>query len=126
MGRFLGVDPPDLRGVAVEAVRAAGTTKAVAIMTGRSPKTVEKWRAGETEMSASALLKLMLRSREAARVLLQGLGFNDAQMDAEQARLLDELVEIRAHRAAEGRPEGVALRIAARALAGAKTLTSDP
>lgn len=68
---------------------------------------------------ASAILRLMMKSRDAARVLFEKMGFDDAQMDREQAELLDKLAELRARRASQVAPEGVAALVADRSLESA-------
>lgn len=125
MGDFRDSEYPDLGQSVSDAIRAAGSAKEVGRLLGRSWRTVQKWQAAETEPPASAILRLMMRSRGAATLLLDRMGFTDAAMDGEQAELVDRLARLRAQRVAAGKTEGNALARAGAALARAEGLKPD-
>lgn len=113
--------------VIAKAIRDAGSAKAVARMTDTPPRTVERWRTGESTPSASVLLRLMSKSREIAQTILAATGLTTEWLDAEEARLLAELISLRAQRGRNGAttPENSADRLsdAAERLAVGRTLS---
>jgi transcriptional regulator with XRE-family HTH domain len=85
----------------IEALRAAGPVKEVARAIGRSPRTVERWRQGYGEPSASVMFAIMRWSRKAASTCLQQ--FTTDYMDAEEARLRAELTALGAMRGGDAK-----------------------
>jgi hypothetical protein len=83
-------------------IREAGSAKAIGRMTDTSPRTVERWRTGESTPSASILMMLISRSREIAQTVLTATGLTNEWLDAEEARLLAELMNLRAQRGRNG------------------------
>jgi hypothetical protein len=119
------------------ACRQAGTAKEVARMTGRSPRTVERWQRGEAEPPASVIVTLMRTSREFAQTILAATGLTNEAMDAEEDRLIAELIALRVRRRADAQdpaPDGAsggadgigdrALALAAGALSVSRLLRS--
>lgn len=88
--------------VIAKAIRDAGSAKAVGLIADASPRTVERWRTGESTPSASILLILMSKSRAIAQTILAATGLTNEWLDAEEARLLAELITLRAKRGRNG------------------------
>lgn len=97
------------------AFREAGSTKQVARLTGKSPQMVGRYQRGESEPPAGVVFRLMARSRKAADTILMALGLTDEAMNAREAELLRELIELRIKRRGDAEKTGAVDRVADRA-----------
>lgn len=86
------------------ALAMAGTAKALARDAGVHHVTAQRWQRGDSEPSASSLLRLMARRRDLAARLLRGAGLDDLSLAAERAALDAQLAALLARRAALDEP----------------------
>ena len=91
----------------VAAIRSHGPAKQAARTLGVSPKTAERWGRGENLGALITAARVMSRSRSIADAVLMLAGLDDASLDAEEARLAQQIAEVRARRAARKSPNAV-------------------
>jgi transcriptional regulator with XRE-family HTH domain len=82
-----------------DAIRDFGSAKQIARAAGCSEATAARYRRGETMPGPLGLARLMARSRPVAEAMLRLAGLDDLSLDLEEARLMRELVRLRAKRA---------------------------